>query len=160
MWVRRRPLFRHFHLGQGSRPDRAANAQASRKHRRRRRTGPMPHTLLFTFLRYATGNVFRPTKSHAGQTTTQQEGGTDRSDQPEYQESLSVSSCLETSSCAQRAQQFQVQFLMFFSPPQVNFTVSFRTIKGENCNTLAGIIAVMMGDIGRGHCVSCQGPPW
>lgn len=74
-------------------------------------------TLLFTFLRYATGNVFRPTKSHAGQTTTQQEGGTDRSDQPEYQESLSVSSCLETSSCAQRAQEFQVHFFDVFFPP-------------------------------------------
>lgn len=107
-----------FALGQGGRPHRAANAQASRN---RRRAGPMPHTLLFTFLRYATGNVFRPTKSHAGQTTTQQEGGTDRSDQPEYQESLSVSSCLETSSCAQRAQEFQVHFLMFFFPPSGQF---------------------------------------
>lgn len=41
----------------------------------------MLHTLLFTFLCYATGNVFRPTKSHAGQTTTQREG-IDGSDQP------------------------------------------------------------------------------
>lgn len=39
------------------------------------------HTSLFIFLCYATGNVFRPTKSHAGQTTTQQES-IDRSDQP------------------------------------------------------------------------------
>lgn len=132
MWVKQRAFFffRRFHLSQGGRPHCAANAQASRNCRHCR-AGPMPHTLLFTFLRYATGNVFRPTKSHAGQTTTQQEGGTDRSDQPEYQESLSVSSCLETSSCAQRAQEFQVHFLMFFFPPQVNFTVSFRTIMGE-----------------------------
>lgn len=122
MWVKRQHFFWGIFLrfaGQGGRPDCTATAQTSWY--RGRRTGLMPHTLLFTFLCYATGNVFRTTKSHAGQTTTQEEGGTDRSDQPEYQESLSVSSCLETSSCAQRAQESQVHFLMFFFPSSGQF---------------------------------------
>lgn len=119
----------------------------------------IPHCLSSAlFLCYATGNVFRPTKSHAGQTTTQQES-IDRSDQPNTKNlCLSAAVWKPLPAFRERKNGNWSSFLMFCSG---QFYVSFRTIKfvtlGEGELQYLKIITVMIGADGRGHYVSCQG---
>lgn len=75
---------------------------------------PSPFTLSSVlFLCYAKGNVFRPGKSHAGQTTTQQES-IDRSDQPNTK-NLCLSAAVWKPLPAFRAQWWKLMFLLHVS---------------------------------------------
>lgn len=98
----------------------------------------IPHCLSSAlFLCRATGNVFRPTKSHTADYHTAREH---RQVRPtKYQVSLSVSCCLETSSCVQRAQEWKLKFV-FDVFLQVNFAFPSERLgswpwERRNCNT-------------------------